>query len=59
MQEILSDEIDDPEFLEFAVEDFSEMMGYIAMGNLKHQNSEGYYWRDVVWGVADKKRIVL
>jgi len=28
MQEILSDEIDDPEFLEFAIENFSEMMGF-------------------------------
>ena len=28
MQEILSDEIDDMEFLEFAIENFSEMMGY-------------------------------
>jgi hypothetical protein len=34
MQEILSDEIDDPEFLEFTVENFSEMMGYIVQGNL-------------------------
>ncbi len=34
MQEKLSDEIDDPEFLEFNIENFSEMMGYIAMGNL-------------------------
>ena len=28
IQEILSDEIDDPEFLEFVVDNFSEMMGY-------------------------------
>ncbi len=28
MQEILSDEIDDSEFLKFAIEDFSEMMGF-------------------------------
>jgi hypothetical protein len=29
-----SDEIDDPQYLEFAIENFSEMMGYIAQGNL-------------------------
>jgi hypothetical protein len=29
MQEILRDEIDDPEFLEFAIEHYSEMFGYI------------------------------
>ena len=34
MQKILSDEIDDPKFLEFAIENFSEMMGHIAQGNL-------------------------
>jgi hypothetical protein len=33
-RQILIDEIDDPEFLEFAAECFSEMMGYISMGNL-------------------------
>ena len=34
MQEILSDEIDDPEFLEFAIENLSEMFEYITQGNL-------------------------
>ena len=34
MQEILSDEIDDTEFFKFAIENFSEMMGYIVQGNL-------------------------
>ena len=34
MQEILSDEIDDLEFHKFSIENFSEMMGYIAIGNL-------------------------
>ena len=34
MQEILIDEIDDSEFLEFAIENFSEIMGYIAQRNL-------------------------
>ena len=34
MQEILSDEIDDPEFLEFAIENFDELFTYIINGNL-------------------------
>ncbi len=34
IQEILSDEIDDEEFLNFAIDNLSEMMGYIAQGNL-------------------------
>ena len=34
IQEILSDEIVDPEFLEFAIENFSVMMVHIAQGNL-------------------------
>ncbi len=34
MQEILRDEIDDPEFLEFAVENYSEIFGYIATGRV-------------------------
>ncbi len=33
-KQILTDEIEDEEFLEFAIENFSEMMGYIAKGNL-------------------------
>ncbi len=31
MQEILRDEIDDPEFLEFTIDNFSEMMEYICV----------------------------
>ncbi|GJQ59511.1 MAG: hypothetical protein D8M57_09570 [Candidatus Scalindua sp. AMX11] len=33
-RQILTDEREDEVFLEFAIENFSEMMGYIAMGNL-------------------------
>ncbi len=33
-RQILSDEMEDDEFLAFAIENFSEMMGYIAQGNL-------------------------
>ncbi len=33
MQEILSDEIDDEEFFDFAIDNLSEMMEYIAQGN--------------------------
>jgi hypothetical protein len=34
MQEMLSDEFDDPEFLEFAIENFSELFSYIATGRV-------------------------
>jgi len=47
MQEILTDEIDDPEFLEFAIENFSEMFGYIAQGNINiriHRDITGEMW---------------
>ncbi len=50
MQEILSDEIDDPEFLEFAIEHYSEMFGYINTGriNIKiHRDIEGKIWGGV------------
>ncbi len=47
MQEILSDEIDDPEFLEFAIENLSELASYIAKGNLNiriHRDKIGEMW---------------
>ncbi len=31
-EQILTEKINDPEFLEYAIENFSEMMGYIASG---------------------------
>ena len=34
MQEILSDEIDDPEFLGFEIENLDELFSYIINGNL-------------------------
>ncbi len=34
IQEILSDEIDDTEFLEFAIENLEELFSYIINGNL-------------------------
>ncbi len=34
VQEILSDEIDDTEFLEFTIENFDELFSYIINGNL-------------------------
>jgi len=34
-QEILSDEFDDEEFLEFAIENISEMFGYLNTGRVK------------------------
>jgi hypothetical protein len=33
-EQILIDKIYDPVFLEFAIENFCEIKGYIAMGNL-------------------------
>ena len=47
MQEILSDEIDDEGLLEFAIENFSELFGYIASGivNIRiHRDVEGEIW---------------
>ncbi len=41
MHEILSDEIDDEKFLEFAIDNLSEMMGYIAQGNLNIKDTQG------------------
>ncbi len=46
-QEILSDEIDDPEFLEFAIDHYSEMFGYINTGRVNislHRDIEGKMW---------------
>ncbi len=33
-KQILTDEIDDPEFLNFAVENISELFGYLATGRV-------------------------
>ncbi len=47
MQEILTDEIDDPEFLDFAIENLEELLSYIAQGNLNiriHRNITGEMW---------------
>ena len=37
-EQILRDEIDDKEFLEYAIDNFSEMMGFIAQGKLNIRN---------------------
>ncbi len=40
--------IDDPGFLEFAIENFSEMIGYIAIVNLNiriHRDITGEMWQ--------------
>jgi hypothetical protein len=45
--EILSDEIDDPEFYNFAVENISELFGYIATGRVNiriHRDITGEMW---------------
>ncbi len=47
MQEILSDEIDDSEFLEFAIENLDELFSYITNGYLNiriHRDIEGKMW---------------
>ncbi len=50
MQEILSDEIEDTEFLEFAIENLDELFSYIINGNLNiriHRDITGEMWFDV------------
>ncbi len=47
MQEMLRDEIDDPEFLSFAIENFSELFSYIASGRVNiriHRDIAGEIW---------------
>ncbi len=47
VQEILSDEIDDEEFLEFAIENLEELFSYIINGNLNiriHRDIAGDMW---------------
>ncbi len=47
MQEILTGKFDDPEFLEFAIENHSELFGYIVQGTLNfriHRDITGEMW---------------
>jgi hypothetical protein len=47
MQEILCDEIEDEEFLDFAIDNLEELLSYIAQGNLNiriHRDIEGEMW---------------
>ncbi len=47
MQEMLSDEIDDPELLNFTVENISELFGYLATDKLNiriHRDITGDMW---------------
>ncbi len=47
MQEMLSDEIDDPEFLNFAIDNFSVLFSYIDSGiiNIRiHRDVTGKMW---------------
>ena len=47
MQEILRDEFDDEEFLEFAIENYSEMFVYINTGRMSiriHRDVTGEIW---------------
>ncbi len=46
-KQILVDEFDDPEFLEFAIEHYSEMFGYINTGRINiriHRDITGKMW---------------
>ncbi len=46
-KQILEDEFDDEEFLNFAVENYSEMFGYINTGRVSiriHRDIEGKMW---------------
>ncbi len=46
-KQILTDEIDDPELLNFAVENISELFGYIATGRVNiriHRDVTGEMW---------------
>jgi hypothetical protein len=50
MQEILCNEIDDPEFLEFAIDNLNELLSYIESGktNIRiHRNDVDELWFDV------------
>ena len=47
IQEILSDEIEDEEFLGFAIYNLEELLSYIAQGNLNiriHRDITGEMW---------------
>ena len=46
-KQILVDEFDDPEFLKFAIENYSQIFGYIATGRVNiriHSDKEGKMW---------------
>jgi hypothetical protein len=46
-EEILTGEIEDEEFIEFAIENFSEMFGYINTGRVNiriHRDITGEMW---------------
>jgi hypothetical protein len=50
MQEILSDEIEDEEFFEFAIDNLEELTSYIIKGNLNiriHRDITGEMWFEV------------
>jgi hypothetical protein len=54
LQEILSDEIEDEEFLGFAIDNLDELLSYIAQGNLNirvHRDITGEMW----FGVGEKQ----
>ncbi|MCP4367457.1 MAG: hypothetical protein GY797_04975, partial [Deltaproteobacteria bacterium] len=55
MQEILMDEIDDPTFLDFAIENIDELLSYIESGRINiriHSDIAGEMW----FGVGQKAK---
>jgi hypothetical protein len=57
IQEILSDEIEDEEFLEFTIDNLDELLSYIAKGNLNiriHRDITGEMW----YGVEQIRKLI-
>ncbi len=63
MHEILRDEIDDPEFLKYAIENLDELFSYLINGNLNisiHRDITGEIWcgaGEVPNGEAERRHI--
>ncbi len=60
MQEILIDEIEDEEFLNFAIDNLEELTSYIIDGNLNiriHRDITGEMWFGVVVEIIKHKSV--
>ncbi len=61
-KQILTDEIQDPEFLNFAVENISELFGYLATGRVNiriHRDVTGEIWFGVIMSISIINHTVL